>query len=218
MANTMQDDGQRTPDIPGDHGHDEHTEALLRETLEGDRSALDALLRRYEDRVLRIVRIRMSDRLRTRLESRDVLQEAMMAASKDITRHPFQEPADLIRWLAGIVENRIRSAAARMNVGERDPRYRHSVDDTAIRGHLSLADPSPSPSKALEDRERRASVDESVAKLASRWREVIVLRDYEGSSWRRVAKEIGTSVEAAQARHRRAREALASQLAADSEK
>ncbi|MEW6618533.1 MAG: helix-turn-helix domain-containing protein [bacterium] len=64
------------------HNIHDRTQDLIMKAKSGNREALNALLIRYQERILRIVRLRLNPKLRQWLQSVDILQEALISASR----------------------------------------------------------------------------------------------------------------------------------------
>ncbi len=102
-------------------GNDDRTTIrLLHDAQQGDRDALDALYTRYLDRMHAIVRLRLGPKLRQKLDSMDILQEAMLASIRDLENVELQTRQDLFHWLCRLVENRIRDQADHFAARKRD--------------------------------------------------------------------------------------------------
>jgi len=181
---------------------------LVGRAKEGDDAALDDLLRRYEDRVRRIVRIRFNAKLRRCLESVDIVQETFQAAYRALDRLELRSNASILQWLARIAENQIVDAHRRFYNEKRD-RTREITIDGDTPGRVEPAAPGDSPLERASDRELQELVDEAVGDLPEEYREVITLRTYYGGSWAFVAEQMGRSEEAARKLHHRARLRLA---------
>ena len=177
----------------------------------GDKEALNRLLERYYPRVLRVVRMRLGSRLRECLESGDIRQEAFMAAVGALDNFEMREEASLVNWLSKLVERQIIAAADRFGAKKRDRRRNVSLtssiaDTEGPGGAGTLPDAkSPGPLDAIADGEEQRIVEECVAQLPERYRELIILRNYTGASWEAVAEETGhPSAAAARMMHARA--------------
>ena len=83
---------------------------LLAQAQNGDQDALSALLDRYQGRLHRIVRVRLGARLRTRVESMDIVQEAYAVAMRKIGDLELRGPGSILNWLARIAEHKIHDA------------------------------------------------------------------------------------------------------------
>ena len=59
---------------------DQKTQELVILAKEGDDSALEQLCRVYGERVRRIIRLRMGGELRSKLDSMDLVQDALLSA------------------------------------------------------------------------------------------------------------------------------------------
>src|SRR5688572_33163124 len=93
------------------HGDEE---SLVRRIAEGDRSAFELLMRRYNRRLFRVARAALNDAA----EAEDALQDAYLGAYRSISQ--FRGEAALSTWLCRLVINeclaRQRRKARRHNV------------------------------------------------------------------------------------------------------
>ncbi len=184
---------------------------LVREAQNGGKDAREELFARYSDRVLGIVRARIGPRLRKNVESGDIAQEALIEALQSLDRFENRGESSLIRWLAAIVQNRI-SARAKYYAAER----RSSAREIALEGlgneHESSIEPparTNTPSLEVRNAEEQGLVESCLHELSEGYRELILLRDYAGSSWDEVATAVGAaSPDAARMMHTRARTQL----------
>lgn len=198
---------------PGGDPAGVNTTVLLREYRGGDRAALEELFRRYQDRVLRMVRVRLGRRLRWRMEVEDVANEALIEAFRSIDRYEEREDARFIDWVAKIVQRRIANLDRHEHAARRDLQREVRLDRQ--RGPSeSRAIPEPaaeitSPSQRASRNEMREIVEDCLAELSETQREVILLKDYAGGDWSWIAEELGSpSTHAAEQLYQRARKAL----------
>src|SRR5262249_14069822 len=128
------------------------THALLQLVQTGDKEALNDLYNRYLMRVLAAVRARLGAELRGKLESWDVVQEAMLASLKNVQSFTQTSEGAFLNWLAKVVENRIRDQLDYFHAEKRDHRLERggprSADSSAP---LDIPERSsvPTPSKVL---------------------------------------------------------------------
>ena len=191
--------------------------ALVRRAQGGDRGALEELLGRYQDRVARLARIRMGPRVRAFMDSSDVVQETLLTAAEKLDAFEPRSEGAIIQWLARILENRIRNAAAYAKAEKRDPdRVRRFASLAPDDARISAVHPpanEPTPSKVAANDELREAYDRCVSGLPPRYREVILLRGYAGLSWKEIAGHLDRPSEAAARElHRRARIELAQRI------
>ncbi|MCA8978869.1 MAG: sigma-70 family RNA polymerase sigma factor [Planctomycetes bacterium] len=176
----------------------------------GNSAALDDLLLRYQDRLRRIVRIRLGARLRANVESMDIVQEAMFVAARKIGDVELQSSAAIINWLSRIAEHKIHDANDYFTAQRRD-RGREASMNLVINGESvgwEPADHALPPNKNAEQLEVEEIVDEALSELVEAQREVFLLRHYCGADWDEVARELERSVDAVQQLYVRARAAL----------
>ncbi|MFO1010603.1 MAG: sigma-70 family RNA polymerase sigma factor [Planctomycetota bacterium] len=183
---------------------------LVLRAQKGDRAALDALVARYRDRVLRIVRARLGAKLRERVDSEDILQETFLTAVRKLDSFEMREEASLIRWLARLAEHQITAAADFHGARKRDQGRDVSLSGGSTGGAESgtrffHATDSTQPLARIANEEEQRRVEACVAELADEYRELILLRNYAGASWEAIAEETGRpSAAAARMMHARA--------------
>jgi DNA-directed RNA polymerase specialized sigma24 family protein len=134
---------------------------LLREARAGNTEAAGTLLERYASRVLAIVRIRLGRGVRQHVESRDILQEAVLEALGSIDRFEPRGEAAFLHWLARLAERRILRTAEHHSAAKRAGTL-GAVEEAAY-----VPDGAPSAASSLALDEERDTVAECIA---ARWR------------------------------------------------
>lgn len=172
--------------------------ALLEAVRDGDERALDELLRRYEQVIYRFG-LRMC---RDSDDAEEVLQDTLLAAAQGVQE--FRGTSSLSTWLYTIarsfcIKRRRRSKFA---LAEKEPL------DAIAGGPDAAADPRPLPDAALESRRIEQALEEAIAALDPKYREVLILRDMEGLTAPEVAEVMGIGVGAIKSRLHRARLAV----------
>ena len=184
---------------------------LLRAARRGSPDALGEVYARYGGRLLAFIRMRMGRTLRARVESRDILQSALLKSFQHLDQFEGEDGASLMRWLVRIAENEIRDQAdfqhrLRRNIAVTDP-----LDDAAGDVPVSLR----SALSTVLMNERYEQLGAALEGLDSDYREVIVLRKIEERSFREVAARMGRSEDACRMLLARAMVALTLALGAD---
>lgn len=196
---------------------DESDERLVARAVAGDQGALSTLLARHEDRARRIARIRMGRRVRSFLESQDVVQNSLLVATQQLEKFQGQGPGSFVAWLSRIVENQVRDAAKYAGAVKRDPDRVVPLDLAGASSRRSVLDPpdhGARPSEIAMDAELREAFDACVAALPADMREVVLLRDYANEDWETIAAKLERSSEGAiRQLYRRARIKLGNALA-----
>lgn len=177
----------------------------------GDRAALDRLIERYRERVLKIVRLRLGTKLREQVDSEDILQETFITAVRKLESFEMRDEASLIHWLARLAERQIIAVADYHGARKRDHGRNVSLsgtvrtDDGASRTQVFFATDTTQPLARLARAEEGKIVEDCLARLPEEYRELILLRNYAGASWETVAEETGRpSPAAARMMHARA--------------
>jgi len=170
----------------------EETTALLRGAKEGSAEALEEIYRRYAGRLLALVRLRLGRGLRSRLESRDILQACLLKSFERLDQFEGSEAASLMAWLARIAENEIRDQADFHHRGRRDARREAPLEEAGgpAAQHLRSA-----LSRAILG-EEFLRLEKALETLPEDYREVVLLRKMEERSWREVAGRLGRSEDA----------------------
>ena len=176
----------------------QRTQELVAQAQDGDTSALDQLCGVYTERVRRMVRFRMGPELRSRLESMDLVQEALVEAVLDLDQFRYATEGDFLRWLSRIVENTIRDHVDKAHAAKRDIRKQVPLDHVAVRAdrpaleaRMPLA--TTTPSVVLSLREDLDKLEKAMDRLKPEYREVIVLAKIEGYSCKEIAEKEGKS-------------------------
>lgn len=142
---------------------------LIAKAQGGDKQAFGELVHCHREGVVNLV-YRMSGDIHL---AEDVAQETFIRAWRGLARYRPRSP--FRNWLYRIATNAALDALRR---------GRESVD---IDG-LALAASGPGPEGTVEGREREKQVQQAVLALPSASRAVLVLREYEGLSYRQIAE------------------------------
>lgn len=169
-------------------------DALVAAARSGDRAAFDELVRAtYRDAYGLALRLTGDQE-----DARDVVQDAYIRAYRGLRR--FRGQARFSTWLYRIVAN-----TAATHLGRRG-RHRHEALDPA--DEPVERRPGSDPVARAEALELAARLEEGIAALPPRLREVVVLRDVYELPHEDIARELGISVSAAKVRLHRARRRL----------
>lgn len=182
---------------------------LVNRAQRGDEEALNDLLSRYEPRIRRIVRIKLSARLRRVVESVDIVQDTFRNAFLHIGDLELRSTSSILQWLARIAENQMLDTHRRHYNLKRNKTREISLRgrrDDSSSGPVDLPSAGKRPDQVASQNELAKFVDAAVAQLPEDYQEVIMLRTYYGGSWEEVTKQMGReSSEATRQLHRRAR-------------
>jgi RNA polymerase sigma-70 factor (ECF subfamily) len=192
------------------------TEILLQCRDEAQRQALLAEhFEKERDRLRRMVDLRLDDRLRTRLDPSDVLQEAFIEASRRLGEYLQSLPMPLFLWLRRLTAQKLVDLHRHhLGVKARDPRRETPIGQppcpAASSSILSaeLIALSTPPSEDAIRRETEKQVRDALDNMDPVDREVLALRHFECLTNSEVAAVLGLDISAASKRHGRAIEKL----------
>ena len=190
----------------------------------GDGDAWGALLARHQQRLQGVVSFRLDPRLRGRVDTADVMQEAFITATARRADFFAQSAQPLFLWLRWIVGNTLlelhrHHLGARM----RDPRREGQpgggssdcAGDDGTRAALiaQLTAGVTGPATGAGRAELKARLDEALGRMDAADREVLALRHYEQLTSSEAALVLGIQERAAAKRYLRALERLREMLA-----
>ena len=178
------------------------TRHLVTLAKQGDSSARSQLCRAYAERIRRRIRLRMGKELRSKLESMDIVQDALMCALRDLEDFTYTNEGDFLRWLVTIAENRIRDNLQNLHADKRDIRKELALNDFASisrEDHNRIPEPArnTTPSVILSRKEELDKLEKAIDKLKPEYRQVIVLAKIDGLSYREIGDRLGKSADAA---------------------
>jgi RNA polymerase sigma-70 factor, ECF subfamily len=184
---------------------------LLHRAADGDQEALRALLTRYQDRLKRMVHLRLSRRLAGRVDDSDVLQEAYLEVARRLGEYLREPSLPFFLWLRHLTGLKLAEVHRRhLGTQLRDA----DREVTLHRGGLPLADSVSlaaqllgtltTPSQAAIKAETRLLVQEALNGMDPIDREVLALKHFEQLSTAEIATVLGLSKAGAGSRYLRA--------------
>jgi RNA polymerase sigma-70 factor (ECF subfamily) len=190
------------------------TEELLAQAAAGDATARDGLLARHRDRLCKMIACRLDRRLAARIDPSDVVQEVLAEANDKLERYLRERPLPFYPWLRELASERLITLhrrhvkAAKRSVRREEPGLLALPDESLADLAERLVTSATSPSQRVARQERRQLVQQALARLPERDREVLVLRHLEQLSVEDTAAVLGIGPGAVKMRHVRALERL----------
>ena len=187
---------------------DQEIEELLARLRGGDRSAAEELFARHRPRLRRMITARLDERLASRIDPSDVVQDAMTLACRRLSDYLEEPRIPFYPWLRQVAWDRLVEVHRQhLHANKRTVRQEVSLElseASAMQLAQRLVSSKTGPSKHLLRKELRARVRALLARLADGDREVLVLKHLEELSNSECAAVLGTSVEAVKKRYLRA--------------
>jgi RNA polymerase sigma-70 factor (ECF subfamily) len=176
---------------------------LLERARTGSPEAVNLLYERVSARVLGYIRLRLGRELRSRLESRDILQATLLKSFENLREFRGNETGSLLAWLARIADNEILDAFDRVHRQKRDVARETPLDDAA---------PVPAITRSALSRiiidERARQLEAALDTLSPDHRDVILMRKFAELSFAEIGRRTGRSADASRMLFARAMAAL----------
>lgn len=177
---------------------------LLQRWYSGDTDALDAIFRRIEPWLRSKVRSKLSPNLRSKLQSLDIVQDALRRFLHYGPRLRIGSERALHGLFSVIITNTLRDhsryfSAARREMSLEQDQYGDCVIDLDI-----LIAKDADPARQLELKEDFARLRLTLELADPELRDVFLLRERDDLPWKEVALLLGVGEAAAQMRHRQA--------------
>jgi RNA polymerase sigma-70 factor (ECF subfamily) len=160
--------------------------ALVRQSQQGDRAAFQALMRRYEKKILALV-IGM---VKVREDALDITQDVFFQAFQNLRR--FRGKSSFYTWIYRIAINRAIDFQRRT--------WKHQPQIINVEGEPKGVDRDACPMAASEPYEEarktelRAALSEAISELTPEHRAVMLLREVEGLSYVEISETLGCSL------------------------
>ena len=165
---------------------------LVRRIRGGETALFELVMRRYNQRLFRVLRALLRDEA----EAEDVLQDAYVRAYAHLGQ--LEQPERLASWLTHIA---VHEAKARL-------RRRGRIAEVKEGPLRAVPSPSSDPEQAALGKQLQRVLVSAIDDLPVGYRTVFVLRDVEGMSTAEVSESLGLSEQAVKMRLHRARGVL----------
>ena len=196
------------------------TQQLVALAKDGNEFAVNKLWKVYGARVHWIMRLRMGGELRSKIESMDLAQDALLSALGGLGNFTYRNEGDFLRWLSTIAENRLRDNVDKLHADKRDIRKEARLDNNGLAntggfvGTLGPIDVT-TPSVIMSRKEELEQLEKAIDTLRPEYREVIVLTKIEGLTYKELSPRLGKSDEAVRKLVSRAMAALTTVFESD---
>ena len=179
--------------------------SLVQRVQRGDRGAFDALVLKYQHKVVKLV----MRYVRNPAEAEDIAQEAFIKAYRALPN--FRGDSAFYTWLYRIAINTAKNAIVARDRNPVDFDLDLTDPDEPYDMQNRLKDPDTPEGLVLTD-EIRTTVNAAMEALPEDLRTAIVLRELEGLSYEEIAARMGCPVGTVRSRIFRAREAIDGRL------
>lgn len=177
--------------------------SLVSEYIAGQHRAFDALVDRYQARLLNFIYRTVGDRER----AEDLVQEVFIRVHRHLAR--FDRSKKFSTWIYTIASNLAKNELRNRS---RNPLVLFQAITQGWEDEerpLEFEDPSSRPDDLFRKRHVRSLVEDTVAQLPKHHREVFVLRELEGRSYEEIAELTHCNLGTVKSRLNRARSSFA---------
>jgi RNA polymerase sigma-70 factor (ECF subfamily) len=180
---------------------------LLIHARDGKADAVDRLLARHRDSLVRMVQARLSRGVGRRVDASDIVQDALVEANRRLEDYLRDPPMPFHAWLRQITRDRLvdtfrRHLADKRNVAREQPLA--ARDDSAADLAALLRDGGPTPAAQMLQREFAERYQAALAELDETSREIVLMRHHEQLTNQQAAELLGVKPPAAAMRYLRA--------------
>ena len=188
---------------------------LLNGAKQGDKQAVERLMDRHRDSLHRMIRGRLNRGVAARVDASDVVQEALLTASRRLSDYLANPRLPFHAWLRQLASDRLndvyrRQLADKRNVAREQhiaPNERSSLNPIAQLRDLELT-----PAAMLLRKEFAERFHQAVERLSDDAKEIVLMRHAEQLTNSQAAELLGLSEPAAAMRYLRALRQLKSIL------
>jgi RNA polymerase sigma-70 factor (ECF subfamily) len=166
---------------------------LIRAAQRGDRSAFEALVRQYDQPVLRLA-LHLTG---SEADARDVYQEAFLKAYRHIANFRFE--CSFYTWIYRIVTNLCLDHLRKKQTRREDPQtvVDSSGREMDVLDRVSDDRATANPERDLMRRELGVKIAQALTRLTPRERMVFELKHYQGLRLRTIGEMLNTTEETA---------------------
>ena len=175
---------------------------LIDQSLSGQPDAFDALVRKYQNRLVHS----LEQAFGSREDAQEAAQQAFVSAWKNLSG--FRQDSAFYSWLYRIAINAARTAKRKQRVNTT------SLDHIRETGGRAAQDRSPQaqPDHAINQQERVQTVQAALQEIANEFRRPLVLREIDGLSYDEIAVVLDIPIGTVRSRIFRARQELTERL------
>ena len=184
---------------------------LLRRGVDGDAALLSEVWSHHQERLKKLVKLRLDRRLQGRIDPTDVLQEAYLDFAERAPEYAQKPEMPLYLWLRLITGQRLQLlhrhhlGAQKRDAGREVSLHRGAMPQaTSVSLAARLMGRFTSVTQAVQRAEMQVMLQEAINSMEPIDREILALRHFEELSNAETAEVLGIQPSAASSRHVRA--------------
>ena len=177
---------------------------LVKRVQQGDKSAFDVLVQKYQQKVVNLISRFVSDQS----ECYDVAQETFIKAYRALDK--FRGDSQFYTWLYRIAANTAKNHLA--SRARKSPKYSVDVEDAEHYSGDSQLKDNTTPESLMLTEEIKQTVYAAIDNLPEDLKSAITLRELEGLSYEEIADVMDCPIGTVRSRIFRARDAIDKEL------
>ncbi|MEW4567165.1 sigma-70 family RNA polymerase sigma factor [Tautonia sp. JC769] len=185
---------------------------LLREARDGSTEARWLVVQMFRTMMLSIANDEVDQAVQVREAPSDIVQETIVEAQRDLDRFHGMTEREMKGWLRTVLKRNIQNLHLKYRTIKRDLNRERPMELQAQCNEPNLADPCPSPSTVLDQRERLQGIDRALKTLPEHYRLVIELYYRKGLSFAEIGKFMVKSEGAVRQLHARSLHELSKRI------
>ena len=172
---------------------------LLRRARAGDADARGRLLEAYRSYLTLLARVQLGRDLRGKVDPSDLVQEAFLEAHRDFGQFQGRTEPELMAWLRRVLATNLADQVRRYRGSQRrdlrlERQLAAELDRSSQALERGLQALNSSPSARAERREDARRLAEALERLPEDYREVLLLRHFQGLTFPEVARRLGKTL------------------------
>lgn len=171
-------------------------EAMMGSARDGSTEALGRLFEQVRRPLLHAANYELPPELRAKQSAADLVQETFLVAHREFHRFQGRNAAELLLWLKAILRNTSAHLRRSYRTGRRAA-FREVPIDTPGSFIADLSTSDSSPSALFQRRESATMLQEAIARLSVRDREVLYMKHQDELTFEEVGRRLAISSVAA---------------------
>ncbi|MEZ6093393.1 MAG: sigma-70 family RNA polymerase sigma factor [Pirellulaceae bacterium] len=170
--------------------NDDTTQVLLDRYRNGDASVVGELFQLHRERLRRMVSVRLSPHVRSRVDESDILQETLLQANNHIQDYIEKPPMPFFIWLRWLTSQQINQCHRfHLDAQKRDARKREDIGNanSPLSAILATQFALSTPSKIASKKEMVAIAIRVLDQLKPTDREILSMRHFENMTNQEIA-------------------------------
>ena len=171
-------------------------ESAIQAVQSGDADAVAALLEHYRPYLRLLARVSVGRRLQSKLDESDIVQEASLMVARDLHEFRGETEQELTAWLRRALTNVIANTHRHYARDRRNVHFEQELQaelDQSSAGLAQLAGNESTPSRQAMRREHAVVLARALDQLPPHYKQVLMLREFEGLSLAEIADKLGGS-------------------------